>query len=168
MQSDRGIKINLACGEDVRSGYINVDLCVFYYGLKGENIVQANSFYLPFKDDCADEILLSHFLEHLRGQEIIDTLLECKRVVKPSGNLIIVVPDMDVIARKWVVSDVISQAGWWTQALFGSTNGPQNAHKSPLNEDILTFILRECGMYIETSSHDKTWDFWLIVVARKA
>jgi len=47
---------------------------------------------LPFDSDSVDEILMSHFLEHLTGEEAIELLAECYRVLKPGAAVTVVVP----------------------------------------------------------------------------
>jgi ubiquinone/menaquinone biosynthesis C-methylase UbiE len=49
---------------------------------------------LPFKDGEFDALIARHIFEHI--QNPITTLREWKRVVKPGGRLLIVVPDQGV------------------------------------------------------------------------
>lgn len=52
---------------------------------------------LPFPDESVDHILCSHFLEHVYPDEAIMILKDYKRVLKKSGTLHIVVPDLAVL-----------------------------------------------------------------------
>lgn len=48
---------------------------------------------LPFPDDHFDGVLLVHVLEHFTCHEAVDVLLQCKRVLKEEGLLMVSVPD---------------------------------------------------------------------------
>lgn len=60
---------------------------------------------LPFKDNSVDFIYTSHFLEHLNRYNTIKLLKECKRVLKVGGVLRIVVPDLRLMAEKYLSKD---------------------------------------------------------------
>ena len=57
-----------------------------------------------FKDNVLDVVYSSHFLEHLQRERVLPFLLECRRVLKPGGIIIIVVPDLEDIIRRYVES----------------------------------------------------------------
>jgi predicted SAM-dependent methyltransferase len=79
-------KLNLGCGVDIRSGYINMD-CV---GLVGVDVIHdIMNIPLPFEDNFFDEVLCKDILEHV---EYIPVLKDIYRILKPGGNLIIRVP----------------------------------------------------------------------------
>lgn len=79
-------RINLGSGDDLREGYINVDLYEPTADIKHD----LNSIPYPFSDNFADEILMQHVLEHC--DKPIDVVNECIRILKPSGKLIVEVP----------------------------------------------------------------------------
>src|SRR3989339_897550 len=49
---------------------------------------------IPLKDSSVDFIYTSHFFEHLYRYEVFALLKECYRVLKPSGKIRIVIPDI--------------------------------------------------------------------------
>ena len=55
------MKLNLGCGNDLKEGYVNVD--IVDYG--GNTIHDINKFPYPFEDNTFDEVLASHVLEPL-------------------------------------------------------------------------------------------------------
>lgn len=79
-------KLNLGCGADIKPGWINCD----YVPASGVDHVIDLTRPLPFPDSSADEIYASHVLEHI--PEPLKLLLECHRVLKSGGTLIIRVP----------------------------------------------------------------------------
>ena len=54
--------------------------------------VQGNIFSLPFENDSFDGLYNLGVLEHFTQEEIKQILIECKRVIKPGGKIIILWP----------------------------------------------------------------------------
>lgn len=48
---------------------------------------------LPFEDETFDGVLMSHCLEHWPCEEGAAVMMECRRVLKPGGVLLVSVPD---------------------------------------------------------------------------
>jgi len=84
------LKLNLGCGKDLKEGYTNVDL-------REPCDLQQDLSKLPWgwESGSADEILMLDFLEHFPYAKTDQILLECWRVLKPRGSLIIQVPDFE-------------------------------------------------------------------------
>jgi len=80
------IKLNLGCGTDIRKGYINCDK----FRLAGVDKIIDLDKKIDFADSSIDEILAIDVLEHVT--DIIFTMEELHRVLKPSGKLFIQVP----------------------------------------------------------------------------
>ncbi len=81
------MKLNLACGKDIKKGYVNLDIVK----LDGVDIVHdINEFPWPFKENTFDEIYCSHILEHVN--DLIKTMKEIKRIGKNKGEITIRVP----------------------------------------------------------------------------
>lgn len=57
---------------------------------------------LPFENGSVDFIYTSHFLEHLPRYQARKVLVECKRVLRPSGILRVSVPDVRLLAEKYL------------------------------------------------------------------
>ncbi len=74
--------------------WINID-----YETRKPGIVQADLLKgLPFQDNSVDEILCSHFLEHLKiRHEAIPFLQECYRVLKPGGVMSFITPNFEIL-----------------------------------------------------------------------
>lgn len=80
------MKLNLGCGTDIRSGWVNLDKTK----LEGVDVVHdIEKLPLPFEGGCFDEILCSDVLEHV---EYIPLLKDLHRVLKPGGVLTVKVP----------------------------------------------------------------------------
>lgn len=85
------IKLNLGCGFNQQSGYINVDK---FKGCNPDVVVDLEKDQWPWDDSSVDEIRMHHVLEHL-GQTpdiFLFIVKEAYRVLKPDGAWIITVP----------------------------------------------------------------------------
>lgn len=84
------MKLNLGCGSDIREGYVNVD----FRPVDGRVLVQdLSKFPWIFKSESADEILMLDSLEHFPYRLTQTILLECCRVLKFGGKIVLQVPD---------------------------------------------------------------------------
>ncbi|PIN89777.1 hypothetical protein COU57_05320 [Candidatus Pacearchaeota archaeon CG10_big_fil_rev_8_21_14_0_10_32_14] len=79
-------KLNLGCGNDIRQGYINLDVAE----LDGVDVVwDVKKLPLPFGKGEFDEILCNDILEHI---DYIPLLKDLHRILKKDGVLKIRVP----------------------------------------------------------------------------
>lgn len=87
--------VNLGCGARWLPDWINIDFRCDNINVFQHNLLQG----VPLPDASADSIYLSHCLEHFALQVAEAFLRECGRVLKPSGILRVVVPDLEQTAR---------------------------------------------------------------------
>lgn len=83
-------KLNLACGKDIKKGYINVDNFKWEDGV--DVIHDLNVLPLPFENDSCDEVILSHILEHLPDYPAL--IEDLYRVCKKGAIIKITVPHL--------------------------------------------------------------------------
>lgn len=83
-------KINVGCGRNIKEGWINADICP----LPGVDVVadfdRCADVPLPLQDDCMDEFLLSHLIEHLRHP--LPFMQELHRIAAPGAKATVHVP----------------------------------------------------------------------------
>jgi SAM-dependent methyltransferase len=84
------MRLNLGCGNDIRPGYTNVDFRKTHPSVVEMDL---SKFAWDFESESADEILMLDFLEHFPYRSTMLILLECYRILKPDGELVIQVPD---------------------------------------------------------------------------
>jgi len=123
------VKVNLGCGPKGKDDWVNVDygilaLLAKYPFLKKiamrigilpkrytkwewpKNLVIHDCRKkLPFKDNQMDYVYTSHLIEHFSKYEAINMLNECFRILKPGGYIRVIVPDLELLARKYVECD---------------------------------------------------------------
>ena len=80
-------RLNFGCGQDIKKGWVNVDVTSF----KGVNkTFDFNVFPYPYKKNEFSEIYADNILEHL--DDIPRVMKELHRISKPNGKLHIIVP----------------------------------------------------------------------------
>lgn len=84
------IKLELGCGDSKhrRKGYVGLDIEDY-----GQEIVWDMELGIPLPDSSCTKIYTSHTLEHVG--DLIGVMNECWRILKPHGEMQIVVPHKD-------------------------------------------------------------------------
>jgi glycosyltransferase involved in cell wall biosynthesis len=93
------IKLNLGCGDEILSGYINCDI-----DSAGADMM-FDAAKIPFPDNSIDEIRAYHLIEHFPFRKGLEVLKEWFRVLKPSGKLVLETPDFLNTCKKFIEVD---------------------------------------------------------------
>lgn len=145
------VKINFGCGANPLAGWLNCDSDplpgVCYVNCAGK---------LPFSGSCADYIYSEHLIEHLRLNEFIAFLKECYRVLKTSGKIRLVTPNLKAFLDMYkgnADSDIYLQ--WYAKRKmpdmpFSSVNCLnsmfyEHGHKFIYDYDYLEKLMSHCG-----------------------
>lgn len=93
------IKVELGSGSHGVPGFLHVD------AVKTGNVdVECDVRHLEFlSDNSVDELYSAHTVEHISYTEIETVLKEWNRVLKPGGNLVVKMPDLDFLCRAFVL-----------------------------------------------------------------
>lgn len=85
-----GLKLNLGCGRNCMPGWVNVDAAA----LPGVDVVadleRCRTQPLPFADNAADELLLSHVIEHI--DDTLGVMQELHRIARAGASATIRCP----------------------------------------------------------------------------
>jgi predicted SAM-dependent methyltransferase len=82
------LKLDFGCGLHPRDGFVTIDNrpeC-------NPKIVADVRGPIPLPDGCASEILCSHVMEHLLGDDYHLVMMEMHRLLEPGGTFVIHVP----------------------------------------------------------------------------
>ncbi len=132
--------LHVGCGEIDSPEFINLDA----RQLPHVHIVSRNIFRLRMIPDAAlDMVYMSHVLEHVPRGQVLQTIKEMARVLKPDGILRISVPDFDFIVLLYEAAG--RNIGAIAPALMGEQNHAFNFHYGVFNRDYLTGLLEKAG-----------------------
>jgi len=151
------MKLNLCCGDDVRDGYINIDVRktkpnVLVLDLEKELIK-------PFPDNSAEEIIAKDCIEHISWRRVEDLLRDIHRVLKCNGRVYIQVPDLEAIAKKIIFNPDFcfgDLCGWKAISYFvyGGQDYEYNYHKAGFTIETLKRLLESIGFVVEKIQND--------------
>jgi SAM-dependent methyltransferase len=115
-------RLNLGCSTRPLSGWVNVD-CRDLIGV--DQVCDLNTFPWPWEDSSVDEVLASHFLEHLTDP--VAAMSEVWRILKPGGKVEVYVPNCHGYLGIGVghASDISTQ---WFYDLVGNTDLRNDVH----------------------------------------
>lgn len=84
------VKLDIGCGPNPQPGHEGVDQYAFDGKVK--HVMDVRSIPWKWDDSSVEAIHCSHFLEHLNAQERCAFLNECYRILKPRGQMTLIVP----------------------------------------------------------------------------
>lgn len=113
------MKLDIGCGMRKHRGYIGIDR-IAYKGV--DRILDVGVQPLPFADNSVEEILADNIYEHLNSEQLIFSIEECFRVLKPDGFLYVKVPIFGT--KAWLIHP--DHKMHWTADMFGFFTVPDN------------------------------------------
>ena len=150
------VRLNLRCGDDLKCGYINIDLYA-----SGDFVTRMDLRNLDFADNSVDEIYARDVLEHFGLPDAMQCLKNWARVLKPGGTLMVQTPCLTLMAEALAnghlgleqinyflfsgVRQVDGRAEWCTPAVR-----EDDWHKSVYTEGFLSQVLAANGLEVVT------------------
>ena len=100
-----------------------------------------------FDDGCAESIYTSHTLEHLSyNSELRPVLADIFRLLAPGGELMVSVPNLDVLCRLYVHPQAdAALRHHLMRILFGGQVDQWDFHKAGFSADLLAAYLQDAG-----------------------
>ena len=151
--------LNLGCGDyfSNEKEWVNLDFASPHKGVIEHNLLQG----IPFEDNTFDLVYHSHVLEHFSKEDGETLISECFRVLKPNGVLRIAIPDLERIAKKYLLfleqgisnpSDEITRANyeWMKIEMYDQTvrNVSGGNMKKYIRQDVIInedFVFERIG-----------------------
>jgi hypothetical protein len=98
------LKLNLASGTDYRDGWVNLDIVPKWplASRRCDIIWDARKDRIPFDNNSACEIYAGYLFLHLAPRFHDQVLKEIRRVLSPTGYLIVGEVDMDIVMYKFL------------------------------------------------------------------
>jgi ubiquinone/menaquinone biosynthesis C-methylase UbiE len=96
------LRVNLASGTDIRSGWVNVDICQWPGYPPPDVYWDARTDRLPFPDGTVDEVVAGYLLLHVAPRHHDRLLNDIYRIMKPGGRLEIGEVDMRLALERWL------------------------------------------------------------------
>ena len=150
-----GKRLNLGCGGKPMEGYWNVDL------FKAPHIQEQFEIdTIPYQDNTIAAINSEHSLEHLPFDKIQKTLHEWYRCLRPGGELILKLPDLELCCQGYLNhpishQDFFKTKAWFKATIFGiqksQAGEPDEAqfHRSGFGKDEIRMLLEERGFILD-------------------
>lgn len=163
----RAVRLHLGCGSRIFDGYINVD----GEYMRSNPDVTIHDITQPFllPDNCVDEILTVHVLEHITRGRVVTMLREWHRILKPGGFAAVEWPDFLKMCREVAANPdcLLTTADRRLQkrtilGIYGDNEkypDPVMWHKWGYSESSMCHLFREVGFSIaraEPNHHSKT------------
>jgi hypothetical protein len=127
-------RLNLACGNDYREGYINIDNQSMFPESKVD--INADITTITYPKNSVDEILLSHIVMYFRPEELLPLLIKWREWLKKGGLLRIETINLnEVISHRSVEKLLIP--------LFGKPN--TTPHRWAWSFSSLYLLLEKAG-----------------------
>ncbi len=101
-----------------------------------------------FPDDSFGAVYASHVLEHFDFTgSIFVALAEWRRVLRPGGRIYLSVPDLEALARLFLLKDRLSLDERFNVVtmIFGAHVDQHDYHRAGLDEQLLAAYLRRTG-----------------------
>lgn len=121
---------------DIGAGGYSSDEKFTSVDLVTEADIQATMWDIPLPDESVYGIYSSNALEHVSLYDVVPTLKEWWRILKPEGRLQLIVPDLEWALRWWL--DHQDDMGWSMAIVFGHQLHEGEYHKTGFTPDILT------------------------------
>jgi predicted SAM-dependent methyltransferase/glycosyltransferase involved in cell wall biosynthesis len=171
LRADSAVKLDIGCGGKPRAGFTGVDV----RPLPGVGVV-CNAWELDrhVPPASVSAIYGRHFFEHLTYAQGRAALLAFHKVLRPDGELHLIVPDILYHARQLLHPNPHApseHSARWTHrehaigSLWGWQRGESNelwdVHKAGYDEELLGKTLREAGFTRIRRLPDRPWNLSL-------
>jgi len=141
------MKLNLGCGNDIRTDYLNID-CQPVPGNVPQDIYKQGyiqSLDWIVENGTIEEIIALDCIEYLVISDVKNTILNWTKKLKPGGTIKILMPDCFAIAvafgqGQFSITDFL-------QMMYG-TQKDGDSRQSALDSQSLYDILHEAGLTI--------------------
>lgn len=143
------MKLNLGCGKNIRSDFVNVDRLPF----KAEHYKQGDIRSLDWlvEDSTVDEILAIDCLEYFIAKDVKLAVENWASKLSTGGVMKILVPDGHLVAKSFYQGQLSLQE--YQTITFGTQEG-NDSRLSVIDATTLLAILKDCGLTISLRRYE--------------
>ncbi len=134
------LKFHLGCGKRKIHNFINIDIVDAAHVDICHEVDK-----LPFPDNTASLIYVSHVLEHFGRYEVEGVLQEWRRVLVQGGVLRLAVPDFAAVVGMYSTEGLKDGFSGLMGLVCGGQRNVYDFHKIIFDEPFLTHLLRKVG-----------------------
>lgn len=136
------IRLDIGAGEYPEEGFQTVDV-----NPDMNPDICAPMWEIPVPNSSVDVIMSNHALEHVTKFQVVPTLLEWKRIIKPApeGLIVIRVPDLAWCCKAWLQHQ---QTDWWMDLIFGMCTTEGEQHRTGFTVPIMTKYIEDAGLVL--------------------
>ncbi len=100
-----------------------------------------------FENDSVEAVYASHVFEHLDyTPQLKETITDCRRILKPQGELMVSVPNLGVLCQLFVADGLSTEQRFkLMRMMFGGQTDPYDFHKVGLIEEFLAEYFTAAG-----------------------
>ena len=166
LKNSQPVRLHLGCGNRYFDGYINID--GDYMAHDPNVIIHDITKIFPLPNNCVDEILTVHVIEHISRQHILPMYKEFYRICKTGGFVAMEWPDLLKMCQEVVKNPDC----FWTHdkrllkrtiaGIYGDSArypDPTMLHKWGYSADSMSKIFLEAGfsrIEIQSNLHGKS------------
>lgn len=96
--------------------------------------IKAYMWDTPFEDNSVDGLICFHALEHISKFQVVPTIREFQRILKPGARFLILVPNLIWCMEKFIEAPDIN---WRMDTIFGIQTNDGQYHKTGFTESII-------------------------------
>lgn len=134
------IGLNIGCGACKLDNYINVDI-----NIKHKPDVVFNIFKpFPIPDNSFGQVLLLHVIEHVPATLHANVLLECRRILKDDGFILIAYPEFIKCATNYI-ENKFGKRDFWAATIYGRQLTHDDYHVALMNTHDFIPLLEAIG-----------------------
>jgi predicted SAM-dependent methyltransferase len=147
--------LNLGCGDHFKPDWVNIDAHTIGEGVIIHDLTRG----IPFPDASFDLVYHSHLLEHFPEEYAPIFIRDCYRVLKPGAIHRVVVPDLENLARSYLLAllkALKGETGWednydwillemYDQTVRARTGGAMVRYLSMHDVSTSDFIMKRLG-----------------------
>lgn len=157
------MRLNLACGDNKISGYLNIDGEI---SVKPDVVINLKR-PLPFADESIDEIVLFHAIEHIEESYHVLVLCEFWRILKPNAELYVSYPEFSKCARNYI-ENYRGLREFWKNTIYGLQRYPGDYHVALMHTDLFVEKLQSIGFTDIKFSPEANENYNTVVYCRKS